>query len=167
MRYTLSDLKRRAAAGAIKFELVERYGKTSDAIPPRCRGIRTVKRVNTVGIMLMTADGQESELRLNTGAKLIDYDGESLTIYDAGEREVTPEEQKCLNEARRIVEDYERRNPYGDGWFWLQKDYYRHCPCPWMNGSDTIKGKRYNYNGKVIDNSVRGAAILKYRIHTV
>lgn len=44
---TLADLKREAASGKIRFEMVERYGKTGDAIPKRCRGIRTVEKVNT------------------------------------------------------------------------------------------------------------------------
>lgn len=45
---TLADFKRDAASGKIKLEMVERYGKTGEEIPERCRGIRTIQSVNTV-----------------------------------------------------------------------------------------------------------------------
>lgn len=163
---SLAELKRQARAGKIKFELTERFGKTGDEIPDFCRGIREVARVNTVAIILVTADGKESELRFN-GAKLVEYDGKSLTIYTAGERDVTPEEQAVLNEAQKIRERHLKVNPYGNSDFWACKQYFENSPCPWMAGYETVRGKRYNYNGKVVDNSVRGRAILRYTIHQV
>lgn len=163
---TLAKLKRDAQSGTIKFEMIERYGKTGEAIPEYCRGIRSVSRVNTVAIILVTADGKESELRLGS-AKLIEYDGKSLTIYAPGERDVTAEEQTVLDGAKKLVNDYISKHPFSDGWFWKEKEYFKHSVCPWMRGCETIKGKRYNYNGKVIDNAVKGRAILRYRIHRV
>lgn len=59
---TLADLKRDAANGKIKFELMERYGKTGDEIPEKLRGIREVEKVNTVGILC----GQQKEKHLNS-----------------------------------------------------------------------------------------------------
>ena len=78
-RFTLAQFKRDAASGKIKLELVERFGKTCDEIPERCRGVRTVQKVNTVGITLVTAEGLTSELRFES-AKLFEYDGKSLII---------------------------------------------------------------------------------------
>ena len=92
---TLADLKREAASGKIRFEMVERYGETGDAIPERCRGIRTVEKVNTVAILLKTADGIISELRFDS-AKLVEYDGKNLTIFERGERELTEQEKTIL-----------------------------------------------------------------------
>lgn len=163
---TLAELKREAKAGKIKFEMIERFGKTGEEIPEYCRGIREVARVNTVAIILVTADGKESELRFN-GAKLVEYDGKSLTIYAAGERDVTPEEQAVLNEAQKIRERHLKVNPYGNSDFWACKQYFENSPCPWMAGYKTVRGKRYNYNGKVTDNSVKGNAILRYTIHHI
>jgi len=163
---SVAELKRQAAAGKIKFEMIERFGKTGDEIPPFCRGIRKVKRVNTVAILLETTDGLESELRLGS-AKLIEYDGEYLTIYAPGERDVTAEEQAVLDGAKAISDRHLAVNPYGNGGFWECKQFFKDSPCPWMCGYETIKGKRYNYKGKVIDNAVKGAAILKYKIHSV
>ncbi len=160
---TLAQLKRDAASGKIRFEMFERYGETGDVIPERCRGIRTVEKVNNVAIMLKTADGKTSELRFDS-AKLVEYDGETLTIFERGERDLTEQEKAILAEWERIQAEYEARNPYSDS-YWKKKDYFSKCPCPWLAGWEFVRGKKYNYNGKVIDNQVRGKAILKYRIH--
>lgn len=159
----LADLKRDAASGKIKLELVERYGKPGEEIPERIRGIRTVSRINTVAIFLVNDNGIESELRFDS-AKLVEYDGKSLTIYERGERDLTEQEQKILAGWQKIEAEYEKQNPYSDT-YWKKKDYFKHCPCPWLAGFETVRGKRYNYNGKVLDNQVRGNAILKYNVY--
>lgn len=161
--FTLAQFKRDAASGKIKLELVERFGKTGDEIPERCRGVRTVQKVNTVGITLVTAEGLTSELRFES-AKLFEYGGKSLTIYERGERDLTEQEQKILADWHKIEDDYYKQNPYGDA-YWKKKDYFKKCPCPWLNGYETVKGKYYNYNGKILDNQIRGKAILKYRVY--
>ena len=161
---TLADLKREAASGKIRFEMVERYGETGDAIPERCRGIRTVEKVNTVAILLKTADGIISELRFDS-AKLVEYDGKNLTIFERGERELTEQEKTILTSWEHIQAEYLEKNPWGDT-FWKKKEYFKNSPCPWLAGFETVRGKRYNnYNGKIIDNQVRGNVILKYRIY--
>lgn len=160
---TLADLKRDAASGKYSFEMVERFGKLGEEIPVRCRGIRTVQKVNTVEIVLVTADGLTSSLDFPP-AKLMDYDGKSLTIYERGERDLTEQERKILADWQKIEDDYYRKNPCGDA-YWKKKDYFKNCPCPWLNGYETVRGKYYNYNGKILDNQVRGKAILKYRVY--
>lgn len=160
---TLADLKRDAANGKIKLEMVERFGKTGNEIPETLRGIRTVSKVNTVAIFLTNNDGVESELRLDS-AKLVEYDGETLTIYKRGERGLTEQERKILADWQKIEDDYYQSNPYGDV-YWTKKDYFKNCPYPWLAGYETIRGKRYNYNGKILDNQVKGDAILKYRVY--
>lgn len=141
---TLADFKRDAASGKIKLEMVERYGKTGEEIPERYRGIRAIQSVNTVGIMLEIADGLTSSLDFPP-AKLIEYDGKSLTIYERGERDLTEQERKILADWQKIEDDYYKQNPYGDA-YWKKKDYFKKCPCPWLAGYETVKGKYYNGN---------------------
>ena len=160
---TLAQFKRDAASGKIKLEILEWFGKTGDEIPKRIRGIRTVSKVNTVAIFLVNDDGVESEMRLDS-ANLVEYDGESLIIYMRGERDLTEQERKILTDWERIEDEYYRKNPYGES-YWKKKDYFKHCPCPWLSGYETVRGKYYNYNGKVIDNQIKGNAILKYRVY--
>lgn len=160
---TLADLKRDAASGKFSFEMVERFGKYGEEIPARCRGIRTVYKVNTAGIILMTSDGLTSSLDFPP-AKLMDYDGKSLTIYDRGERDLTEQERETLADWQKIESDYYQKNPCGNS-YWKRKDYFKNCPCPWLGGYETVRGKYYSYNGKILDNQIRGKAILKYRVY--
>lgn len=161
---TLADLKRDATSGKIQFELIERYGKFGDEIPKKIRGIRTVEKVNTVAILLKNSEGIISELRFPLSAKLVEYDGETLTIFARGERVLTEQEQKILADWKKIEDDYYLKNPYGDT-YWRRKKYFNSCSCPWLAGYETVKGKYYKSNGKVLDSRVRGDAILKYRIY--
>lgn len=159
---TLAELKREANTSRLSMEMIEWYGKVGDDIPERLRGIRKVKRSNSVAIILLNSEGKESELRIDS-AKLIDYDGESLIIYNAGEREPNEEERAVLTEAKKIYEKY--ADTYNGG-YWQVKDFYKNCPCPYMYGMETIKGKRYQtHNGKVRDNSIKGDVLIKYKVY--
>lgn len=46
-----------------------------------------------------------------------------------------------------------------------RKDYFKRCPCPWLSGYETVRGKYYNYKGKILDSQIRGNAILKYNVY--
>ena len=85
--------------------MVERFGKTGDEIPESFRGIRSIKSVNTVSIMLATADGFTSRFYFPP-AKLIEYDGKTLVIYARGERDLTEQERKILADWHKIEDDY-------------------------------------------------------------
>ena len=160
---TLADLKRDVKNGKIRFEMIERYGKTGDDIVERCRGIRNIKSVNTVGFTLVNSEGEESEFSFPT-AKLLEYDGNLLTIYERGERDLTEQEKSILEDWKMVEDRFYKGNPYGNS-YWKRKEYFKNCPCPWLVGGETIKGKYYNYREKIIDNQVRGKAILKYKIY--
>lgn len=161
---TLADLKRDAANGKIKFELMERYGKTGDEIPEKLRGIREVEKVNTVGILLRSAEGKTSELSF-VSAKLIEYDGKTLIVYQAGERELNEMEKLILAKWERVQKEYEEKNPYCNS-YWKMKEFFnkKNCPCPYLSGFEKIKGKRY-MNGKILDDAIKGKVILKYNIY--
>lgn len=160
---TLADLKRDIISRKIRFELIERFGKTGAEIPERFRGIRTIEKVNTVSALLKNPEGMTAEFRFPS-AKLVEYDGETLTIFERGERALTEQEQKILADWKKIEDDYYLKNPYGDA-YWKRKKYFNSCSCPWLAGYETVKGKYYKHNGKVLDSQVRGDAILKYRIY--
>lgn len=176
---TLSELKREAKNGTVKFELIERYGETGEQIPERCRGVRTVAKVNTVAITLKTESEQTSELRY-PAATLIDYDGETLTIYDPGTRELTQEEQNEFKKYHRELEQYKEKYPYSNP-YWFGNGYKKNSPYPYLMDFDKHNGKRVKwekptensdpemiYRGFVpviIDDAIKGNAILKYKIH--
>lgn len=167
---TLADLKRDADSRKIRLELIERFGKCGDDIPSRLRGIRNISKTNTVGMYLTTAEGSESLLHY-PAAGLVEYDGKTLTIYRAGEREFTDKEKRIEDECRRRRDEYYKKYPWGE-FYWQSVAYYKNSDAPWLSGSKTIRGKYRTYNnqhengyGTIVDNRIRGKAILKYRIY--
>lgn len=157
---TLAQLKRDANSGKMSLELIERYGSTE--IIERLKGIRKVKKSNSVAIILINLDGKESELRIDS-AKLIDYDGKHLTIYAAGTREPSEEEKSILIKRDELYKKY--ADTYSGG-FWQVKQMFEKSKFPYMAGHETIKGKRYDHNtGLVYDNSIKGEVILKYNVY--
>ena len=162
MGMTLAQLKRDANSGSLALEMVERYGDTGEAIPERLRGRRKVLKANSVGLILLNADGKESTLDIDS-AKLIDYTDDTLVVYNPGLREPTDEEKKVLDGIRSIYQKY--ANTYNGG-YWQGKDFGMKSSCPWMLGYDKIRGKRYeSHNGMVRDNAVRGEQCLKYKVY--
>lgn len=162
---TYAQLQRDARDGKISLEIVERYGKTGDEIPERLRGTRRVVGAMTKGIKIQNADGQISELRIDS-AKLCEYDDGLLTIYNAAARPMNDEEKAVWQEMTRIYEKY--RDSYSGG-FWQAQEYARKSPCPWMAGEEVCRGKKrmYGENGipYILDNSIKGDAILRYRVY--
>ena len=161
---TLAQLKRDAQNGKLALEMTEWYGKTD--MPERLKGVRNVVGANTVCIKLQNADGKISELRFES-ATLVDYQKETLTIYNAGIRDMTEEERQVYNESRRERQTYEERNPYSDS-YWHMKSWFKNCKFPYLDGSSEFKqGKRLQYvqdGVRIIDRAIKGDAILKYNV---
>ena len=162
---TLAELKRDAASGKLKLELVERFGKTGESIPERLRGIRSAVGVNTVAIKLQNGNGEVSELRLPRSS-LMSYDGKTLTVYQPGLRAVTDGEREVLRGADAAKASYERQYSGSDPYYKLVR-YYAESPCPWMRPyGDEKQGKRYDaQKDKVLDRSVKGEVALRYLVH--
>ena len=96
-----------------------------------------------------------------------EYDGENLTVYDAGHRDLTEEEKKILTEWERIEKEYLEKNPFAET-FWKRREYFSKCTCPWLYGTDTVKGKRLEYvdgEQKIRDREIRGTALIKYKVY--
>ena len=168
MKKSVAQLKRDANSGKMFLELVERYGKTDKEIPERIRGKRRLLGANSVSLMIARSDfpTQASEMRICSAA-LVEYDGVTLTVFEIGNRPLTPEEKKVLDEAQRIVKEYCEEFPYSDGWYWKEKHYIENSPFPYLLQEER-NGKRLVYTNadepRICDPAVRGNAILKYKV---
>lgn len=163
---TLVQLKQDAKSGRMSMEMTERYGAYGEQIPEKLRGIRRVIGVNTVALHLQNNDGNISELQVKC-ASLVEYDADTLVVYEAGLRDLTDEERTILAEWKRIEDEHIKQNPFGDT-YWKRKNYFATCTCPWLDGGDSVRGKRLEYvcgTPKIRDNSIKGEAILKYRVY--
>ena len=157
---TMAEFKRDAASGRMSLEMIERYGKSVDDIPERLKGVRKVVKTNTVCAMLLNQLGELSELRFGC-ANLLVYDGDTLTVYDAGIRDLTQQEKEIMHHVQEIRKEYE--NTYSGG-FYKAKDYIKNSACPWLGSVKPIKGKML-VNDKVRDNSIKGNVVLRYKVY--
>ena len=163
---TLAELKRDAGSSKLSLELTEHYGETGDEIKSTMRGVRKVIGCNSVALSLLNHDGNISELRFGS-ARLIEYGEDTLTLYLAAHRELTEEEQKIIDEWKKIEDECMAKNPFCDT-YWKRKDYFAKCSCPWLDGGETKRGKKLEYvKGRpmIRDNSIKGEAVLKYKVH--
>ena len=98
-------------------------------------------------------------------ASLMEYDGKTLCIYNFGTREMNDEEKENEKKAKEERERYNKENPYGND-FWHMKSWYSNCSTPWIypSGSDWIKGKKADYENNIMDKSIKGKLLLKYKV---
>ena len=159
---TLAQLKRDANSGKMVLLLFWRYGATGDDLPERLRGRRKVIRANSVGLVIRT--GTEETMLYIENAKLIDYDGEFLTVYRPAYRDPTAEERFVLNTWHTKGTEYFQKNPFGDS-YGMRKRYFAESLCPWMDGITKVRGKSYvSHKDKVLDQSIRGDMALRYQV---
>lgn len=152
---TLADFKREITG--TKWILTERSGKPMNEVKEVCH-------IQTNAIAFKKGDGK-SWLPLPP-ASLMEYTGDSFTIYSPGERELTEKERKILGNQpshmpgnREIVE----RDALSDGnqSYYMDKRYFKENDADWY--WDWYKGKRYSHNtDRMKDRAIKGAVELKY-----
>jgi hypothetical protein len=145
--------------------LVERYGKTGDQLPKASRGVFSVVAIRSNALKLADAKGNKRTIPLNTSS-LLDYDGETLIVYNPGMRDLNEKEKAVMDEWKKVQTAYlSTHTHYGLNQVCV--DFFQNSRCPWLVGSmEMIRGKRYDCEvGKVVDNRVRGERILMYRVY--
>ena len=177
---SLAQLRRDAKSGKMTLEMLVRLGEpaTDETTPARLKGIRKVVGANTVAIKLLTADGsRESELRIER-ASLTEYDGETLSTFYPGRREMTPEEKKVMSEWKAIEDDpdYQERLKWdcltdGSSCYWKKKSFFEKAGMTHLLGYEKVRGMRLDprayFEGEkdcVIDDSVKGPLMMRYKV---
>lgn len=160
-----SDLKRDAAKGNMSLELTEWYGKTGEAIPARIRGIRRVIKCTQNSLTLQgKAESRLDYLR----SSLLDYDGETLTLYTSGRRPLNEQERRIVLQWQKLEADYKLSVKSDEAVYRLRKEYYRNCECPWLYSDTFVKGKLTEHDGTkpmIRDKNHRGGMTMRYKVH--
>lgn len=151
MKKSLAQLKRDADTGSMTLEIIERFGKTGEDIPAAMRGIRKVIRSRSYGLDILNNDGRESTLRLD--AKLTDYDGDTLTVYNPLLRDLDDEEQ-ALMAAAEAMDYYKGRS------------FLANSACPWLGAYELVRGRILS-GGKITDYTQRGEIGLRYVVRSI
>ena len=169
MSYTLAELKRVAKQGVLEGNLVYRFGSE---IPERLKGFRKIIDANSVGIMFLNNDGKKSTLDI-LGASLIDWNDNSLSIFNPGERELTQQELDIMNEWKAIQstkehQQQEENDMLTDGslTFWQKRNFFTNKGYEYLHVGNNKKAYNHNTN-KVKDSTVKGDLILKYELRKV
>lgn len=165
MKKSLAQLKRDAKTGNLKVEMVERFGNTD--IPESLQGIRTAIKSNTQGITFKNSKGGTSELRIES-ASLLEYTDKEIVVYNPGTRELTADEQNIFDqwEAKRDKKQEEiDLLTDGSNSYWKRKHFFIDNGYEYLLGHEKKQGKKYDFNtGKVLDNTIKGDVILRYKI---
>ena len=164
---TFADFKRDAANGNMSLELIDWYGKTDEEIPKRIRGARRVVKCTQSSLILQGSE----ESRLNyLRSSLLDYDGETLTIYTSGRRPLNEQEQRIVWQWQKLEADYKLSGKSDEAVYRLRKEYYRNSECPWLFSDSFVKGKLTEHDGNVPmirDKDLRGGMTMRYKVHFI
>lgn len=172
----LAELKRIAKTGTLEALMTIRCGEQveQDKLPPRLQGWRKIVDSNTQGIFFLNADGQKSGLHIKK-ANLCEWNGETLTIYYAGARELNADEQRVFDEWKAIEStlEYQRQSEIdmltdGSTTYYQQKRFFESKGYAYLLGFEYQKGKKYNWNTKkVIDETIKGNIEMQYTLRAV
>lgn len=169
---SVAELKRHAKSRMFEARMLVRCG--SEDIPERLQGWRKLWGANSVSIFFINRDGNPSELQLPK-ASLIEYDGQTLTVYYAGYRELTADEQRVMDgwKVKANTPEFRERAEYdalsdGSSTYYEEVAYFRKEGMEYLMGSKKQHGKRYDWNmRKVQDDGIKGAVCMKYEIRKV
>ena len=104
-------------------------------------------------------------------ASLMEYDGQTLKIFEAGHRPLTENEQNiinnapsCLPENKQLVENDLMTD--GSTTFFMDEAYFDKLDAEYLKGHKEVRGLKYNFNDQNIrDNSIRGQLSMQYTIN--
>ena len=165
---TLADLKRDAKSGTLEGRFTF-HSMWQDGLPERLQGWRRLVDSNSVAIFFQNADGKKSELRLEKSS-LVEYDGNSLTVYFAGYRDLNAAERKVMDGWNKIAStpEYQERGRVdaltdGSSTYWEKVSYFRKAGMEYLMGNERQRGLKYDsYLMKVQDDSIKGEVGMRY-----
>lgn len=169
---TLADLKRDAKSGTLEAKMTVRCGTTD--IPERLRGWRKIVDSNSVAIFILRQDGCKSELRLERSS-LVEYDGETLIVYNAGYRSLNSLERRLMNEWNKKsgTPEFKHREEvdaltYCSSTYWSKVAYFRNAGMEYLMGCKKERGMKYDFaTGTVQDDRIKGAVDMRYEIRKI
>lgn len=165
---TFADFKRDASTGKMGLELIERFGKSEH------RPVRLIKRVKSEGVELWDSNSPSGTSDLTVkSAKLIEYDRETLKVFEIGLRPLNEKEQQVMNTWKQIesTEKYQKQAEIdlltdSNRTYYEKERFFNESSCSYLFHSNGRMSYDYN-TGMVRDCKVRGKLILLYKVHFI
>lgn len=169
---SLAELKREAKSGTLEGKMLVRCG--SSDIPEQLKNWRRIITCNSVSIFFQTNNGNVSQLNLPR-ACLVEYDGSKLTVYYAGYRDLTAEEQRVMDgwkEKASTPEFQAQANvdalTDGSSTYWAKVSYFSKAGYEYLMGTKEKHGMVYDYNsGQIRDANIKGSVCMQYEIRKI
>lgn len=166
---SIAELKRNAKTKLYEAKMVLRNGSTD--IPEKLQGWRKIVNANSNSIFLLNNEGKESELPIGR-ASLVEYDGNNLTLYNAGYRDLNDGECKVMDEWQEHckTKEYKQkenidRNIDTSMSYWEKLAFLEKRNMEHLMGTDKKCGLIYIARlNKVQDDSIKGDICMKYEI---
>lgn len=170
---TLADLKRDAKSGTLEGRFTY-HSMWLEGLPERLQGWRKLVDCNSVAVFFLNKDGKKSELRIGK-ASLVEYDGETLTVYNAGYRDLNADEQRVLDEWAKIAgtDEYKERahidaQTDGSSTYYQKLRFFKNAGYEYLMGLEEQRGMKFDWNtGKVRDDKVKGSVCMRYELRKV
>lgn len=164
---TLADLKRDLQIGACLTLTGGRDARNADKLNvPR---YVVTKQGNGVGLSVDKTATKVSFLELPK-ASLVEYDGETVRVYESGRRDLTELERVVLdNEPSKRPENKQQleNDMLSDGsqMYWADKRYHKELGTEYLEGHEMVRGLRYDFNHKnIVDEKIKGELSLEYKL---
>jgi len=103
-------------------------------------------------------------------ASLLEYDGTTITIYEIGSREPSPQEQYILSQQPSRLEKNAKQCQIdvltdGSTMFYADKEYFRGLGMEYLGGFEWKQGKKYDFStNRIDDESIKGKVSLVYSL---
>lgn len=155
----LVDFKNALTIGR-KIRLINRFGKEMN-------DLREVEKVQSNSVKFKGLNGSKAGWLEFPKSSLIDFDGKTAKIYQAGLRELT-EEEKRIRDDEPKDDEQDRIDMLSDGstMFYRRKKYYKDVGYEYLfTSSKKIQGKYLTYkDGKhmIQDDKIKGEINLIY-----
>ena len=164
---TLADLKRALTPGK-QITLIE-------SSIPNHRNLnipRYIVKANTVGVQLNPDKDatKGSHMDFPSKAALLTYEDDTFSLHLPAHRPLTAEEQRVMDTMPSHLPENAKQCEIdimtdGSQMFWRDKKHCSDNHMEYLNGSETVRGLRYDCNEKdIIDESLKGPVELKYKI---
>lgn len=157
----LSDLKRKLIKGCA-LKMVYNSLKGKNALLGK---VRYVIKTQSNGIFLNedlnAIKGSFLEYPKNS---LLEVTDKGFKVFECGERDLNDEEKRIMeNQPKDDEQDRIDLMTDGNCMFWRRKAYFKESGCYYLFGTETQKGKHYNFNTKRIkDDDIKGELSLEY-----
>ena len=167
MKKSFSQLKKDLKVGT-KLKVIYHF-RQNDTNGERFLQDRVISKVQTNAFTSKWGDDTKDYwCYYPTNSNLVDYEDNTFTFYEHGERDLTDYEKTMLDKLNNLcTEDEKKLDMYTDTSieYWKKQKFARENNVEYLLGFEFHNSLKYNFNtGKMYDKNVRGNKLFTFQI---